>query len=185
LDYDVRIASKEDAESGERNALPFSAMILVLAFGALVAAALPLIIGVIAITCSLALVQVAASFHSMSVFVLTIVSMVGLAVGIDYSLLIVTRFREELNRGHGARGAAVRAIKTAGRAVVTSGMTVAVGFASLLITPITETRSIGIGGLFVVTTAVLLSVTLLPATLSYLGRAIDMPAAARLVSCTN
>jgi RND superfamily putative drug exporter len=109
------------------------------------------------------------------VFVLTIVSMVGLAVGIDYSLLIVTRFREELNRGHGPRGAAVRAIKTAGRAVVTSGMTVAVGFASLLITPITETRSIGIGGLFVVTTAVLLSVTLLPATLSYLGRAIDMP----------
>lgn len=175
LDYDVRTASKQDAENGERNALPFSAMILVLAFGALVAAALPLIIGVTAMTCSLALVQVAASFHSMSVFVLTIVSMVGLAVGIDYSLLIVTRFREELNRGHGARGAAARSITTAGRAVVTSGMTVAVGFASLLITPTTETRSIGIGGLFVVTSAVLLSVTLLPAVLSYLGRAIDMP----------
>jgi RND superfamily putative drug exporter len=175
LDYDVRTASKEDAESGERNALPFSAMILILAFGALVAAALPLIIGIMAITCSLALVQIAASFHSMSVFVLTIVSMVGLAVGIDYSLLIVTRFREELNRGHGARGAAARSITTAGKAVVTSGITVAVGFASLLVTPITETRSIGIGGLFVVTSAVLLSVTLLPATLSYLGRSIDVP----------
>jgi RND superfamily putative drug exporter len=175
LDYDVRTVSKEDAKEGERKALPFSAIILVLAFGALVAAALPLIIGVIAITCSLALVQIAASFYSMSVFVLTIVSMVGLAVGIDYSLLIVTRFREELNRGHGARSAAARSINTAGRAVVTSGATVAVGFASLLITPITETRSIGLGGLFVVTTAVLLSVTLLPAVLSYLGRAIDMP----------
>jgi len=175
LDYDTRTVSKEDAEQGESKALPFSAVILVLAFGALVAAALPLIIGLIAIACSLALVQLAASFHAMSVFVLTIVSMVGLAVGIDYSLLIVTRFREELNRGHGARGAAARSITTAGRAVVTSGMTVALGFASLLVTPINETRSIGIGGLLVVTSAVLLSVTLLPAVLSYMGRTIDMP----------
>lgn len=175
LDYDVRTVSKEDAETSERKALPFSAVILVLAFGALVAAALPLIIGVAAITCSLALVQIASSFYAMSVFVLTIVSMVGLAVGIDYSLLIVTRFREEMNRGRGARAAAARSINTAGRAVVTSGMTVAVGFASLLITPMTETRSIGIGGLFVVTVAVLLSVTLLPAGLSYFGRAIDVP----------
>ncbi len=175
LDYDTRTVSKEDAELGESKALPFTAVILVLAFGALVAAAIPLIVGLFAIACSLALVQIAASFHTMSVFVLTIVSMVGLAVGIDYSLLIVTRFREELNRGHGARGAAARAITTAGRAVVTSGITVAVGFASLLVTPINETRSIGIGGLLVVTSAVLLSVTLLPAVLSYLGRAIDMP----------
>lgn len=175
LDYDVRTVSKQDAEAGEKKALPFSAVILVLAFGALVAAAVPLVVGVTAITCSMALVQLASSFYAMSVFVLTIVSMVGLAVGIDYSLLIVTRFREEMNRGHGARAAAARSITTAGKAVVTSGMTVAVGFASLLITPITETRSIGIGGLFVVTVAVLLSITLLPAVLSYMGRAIDVP----------
>jgi len=175
LDYDVRTVSKEDAESSERKALPFSGLILILAFGALVAAALPLVIGMTAITCSLALVQIATSFHAMSVFVLTIVSMVGLAVGIDYSLLIVTRFREELNRGRTAKDAAARTIATAGRAVVTSGLTVAVGFASLLITPISETRSVGIGGLLVVTSAVLLSVTLLPAVLSYLGRAIDVP----------
>jgi RND superfamily putative drug exporter len=175
LDYDVRTVSTEDVRSGERKSLPTSAIILVLAFGALVAAVLPLVVGVFAITCALALVHVAAAFHPMSVFVLTIVSMVGLAVGIDYSLLIVTRFREELNRGRGARAAAARTISTAGRAVVTSGLTVAVGFASLLITPTTETRSVGIGGLFVVTAAVLLAVTFLPALLSYLGRAIDAP----------
>lgn len=175
LDFDVRTVSTEDVKSGERKSLPASAIILVLAFGALVAAVLPLIVGVFAITCALALVSVAAAVHAMSVFVLTIVSMVGLAVGIDYSLLVVTRFREELNRGRGARAAAARTIATAGRAVVTSGLTVAVGFASLLITPTTETRSVGIGGLFVVTVAVLLSVTFLPALLSYMGRAIDAP----------
>lgn len=175
LDYDVRTVSTEDVRSGERKSLPVSGIILILAFGALVAAVLPLVVGVFAITCALALVNVAAGFHPMSVFVLTIVSMVGLAVGIDYSLLIVTRFREELNRGRGARAAAARTITTAGRAVVTSGLTVAVGFASLLITPTTETRSVGIGGLFVVTAAVLLSVTFLPALLSLMGRAIDKP----------
>jgi RND superfamily putative drug exporter len=175
LDYDLRQVSKDDAENGERKALPFSAIVLVLAFGALVAAFLPLVVGMLAITCALALVQITSSFYPMSVFVLTIISMMGLAVGIDYSLLIVTRFREELNRGRGPRDAAVRSITTAGRAVVTSGLTVAVGFASLLITPTSETRSVGIGGLFVVTAAVLLSVTALPAALSYMGRAIDIP----------
>lgn len=175
LDYDVRQVSKDDAETGERKALPFSALVLVLAFGALVAAFLPIVVGMLAITCSLALVQITSSFYPMSVFVLTITSMMGLAVGIDYSLLIVTRFREELNRGRGPRDAAIRSVTTAGRAVVTSGLTVAVGFASLLITPTSETRSVGIGGLFVVTAAVLLSVTALPAALSYMGRAIDTP----------
>jgi RND superfamily putative drug exporter len=175
LDYDIRTVSKEDTERGERKALPISAAILVLAFGALVAAFLPLVVGVFAIECALALVHFAAGFYPMSVFVLTIVSMVGLGVGIDYSLLIVTRFREELNRGRGAREAAERATATAGRAVVTSGLTVLLGFAGLLITPISETRSIGLGGLFVVAAAVLLSVTLLPAVLSIIGRGIDRP----------
>jgi RND superfamily putative drug exporter len=147
----------------------------VLAFGALVATVLPLIVGVLAITCSLALVYTAAKFYAMSIFVLNIVSMIGLGVGIDYSLLMVTRFREELNRGLGAREAAVRTIATAGRAVITSGLTVVVGFAALLIIPVPETRSIAVGGLFVVGVAVLLSVTLLPAVLSLLGRAIDLP----------
>lgn len=175
LDYDVRTVSLADARLGERRSLPLAAVVLVLAFGALVAALLPLVVGVIAITCSLALVHLAATFFPMSIFVLNIISMVGLGVGIDYSLLMVTRFREELNRGLGARDAAARTIATAGRAVVTSGLTVVVGFAALLIIPVPETRSIAIGGLCVVAAAVLLSITLLPAALAVLGRAIDGP----------
>jgi len=175
LDYDIRTVSKEDTRVGEQKALPISAVILVVAFGALVAAILPLLVGVFAIVCALGLTSVAAGFYPMSVFVLTIVSMLGLATGIDYSLLMVTRFREEMNRGRGRREAAERTIATAGRAVVTSGLTVLLGFAALLVTPTTETRSVGIGGLFVVSGAVLLSVTLLPGVLSLLGRSIDRP----------
>ena len=175
LDYDVRTVSLADTRRGEQRSVPLAAVVLVLAFGALVAALLPLVVGVIAITCSFALVYVAAAIHPMSVFVLNIVSMIGLGVGIDYSLLMVTRFREELNRGLGARDAATRTIVTAGRAVVTSGLTVVVGFAALFIIPVPETRSIALGGLLVVAVAVLLSVTLLPAGLAVLGRRIDGP----------
>ncbi len=175
LDYDVRKVSTEGAKRSEERALPLTAIVLILAFGSLVAAALPLVVGSFAITSSLALVYVASSFHPMSVFVVNIVTMIGLATGIDYSLLVVTRFREELNRGLSPKQAAIRTMMTAGRAVVTSGLTVIVGFASLLILPTSETRSMGIGGLLVVTAAVLLSTTLLPAVLAILGRSIDKP----------
>jgi len=175
LDYDVRTVSAEDTERGEARVLPLTLVVLVLAFGALVAATLPIIVGVLAITIALGLVTVAAQFQTMSVAVLNITTMVGLGVGIDYSLLIVTRFREELNRGLSPTDAAIRTIETAGSAVVTSGLTVVVGFAALITTPRTETRSVGIGGLLVVAVAVLLATTLLPAILAVLGRTIDRP----------
>jgi RND superfamily putative drug exporter len=175
LDYDVRTISGEDTRRGEQRVLPVTLAVLVLAFGALVAATLPIIIGVLAITIALGIVAVAAQFQTMSVFVLNITTMVGLGVGIDYSLLIVTRFREELNRGLSPVDAAVRTIETAGAAVVTSGLTVVVGFGALILTPLTETRSVGIGGLIVVAVAVLLATTFLPAALAILGRNIDRP----------
>jgi RND superfamily putative drug exporter len=175
LDYDVRSISAEDTQRSEERVLPVTLVVLVIAFGALVAATLPIIVGLIAITIALGIVTVAAQFQSMSVFVLNITTMVGLGVGIDYSLLIVTRFREELNRGLSPTDAAVRTIETAGSAVVTSGLTVFVGFAALVTTPLTETRSVGIGGLIVVAVAVLLATTLLPAVLAVLGRNIDRP----------
>jgi len=96
-------------------------------------------------------------------------------VGIDYSLLVITRFREELNAGMRPGDAAAHTFKTAGHAVIVSGMTVVVGFGALLLTPLTETRSVGIAGLVVVAVAVLLATTLLPALLSLLGRNIDRP----------
>ena len=175
LDYDVRSISAEDTTSGERRLLPLTLLVLVLAFGALVAATLPVIVGMLAITIALGLLTILAHFWTMSVFVLNITTMVGLGVGIDYSLLIVTRFREELNRGLSPVDAAIRTIRTAGSAVMTSGLIVVVGFAALITTPLVETRSVGIGGLLVVATAVLLSTTFLPAALTLLGRDIDRP----------
>ena len=156
LDYDVRTISAEDTERSERRILPLTLVVLVVAFGALVAALLPVVVGFLAITIALGLVTIAARYQPMSEFVLNITTMVGLGVGIDYSLFIVTRFREELNRGLIPTDAAVRTIETAGSAVVTSGLTVIVGFLGLVImTPMTDTRSVGTGGLLVVAVAVL------------------------------
>ena len=175
LDHDVRTISAEDTERGEQRALPLTLAVLIVAFGALVAASLPILVGLLAITIALGLVTIAARYTPMSVFVLNITTMVGLGVGIDYSLLIVTRFREELNRGLSSADAAIRTVETAGSAVVTSGLTVVVGFAALVTTPLSDTRSVGVGGLLVVASAVLLATTFLPAILAILGRNIDRP----------
>ena len=175
LDHDVRTISAEDSERGEQRVLPLTLVVLIVAFGALVAAMVPIVVGVLAITIALGLVTIAAKYLPMSVFVLNITTMVGLGVGIDYSLLVVTRFREELNRGLSPVDAAVRTVETAGSAVITSGLTVVVGFAALLTTPLSDTRSVGVGGLFVVFVAVLLATTFLPAVLAVLGRNIDRP----------
>jgi putative drug exporter of the RND superfamily len=175
LDSDVRSVITDDSARGEKALLPLTLIILVLAFGALVAAALPLVVGVLAIAISLALIGLITRITPMSVFVLNMTTMIGLGVGIDYSLLVVTRFREELGRGLPRREAAIATMVTAGEAVITSGLTVVVGFGALLFTPAIETRSVGLGGLIVVAVAVLLAVTLLPALLALLGREIDRP----------
>ena len=175
LDLDIRNVSAEDSRRSEIRVLPLTLIVLVLAFGALVAALLPVAVGVLAIFVALALIGMLALITPMSVFVLNLTTMIGLGVGIDYSLLIVTRFREELKRGLRRHEAARRTLATAGTAVITSGITVLVGFAALLIPPMVETRSIGLSGLVVVAVAVLLSTTLLPALLAILGPAIDTP----------
>jgi len=175
LDLDVRAVVARDSAEGEKRLLPLTLIVLVLAFGALVAALLPLVVGVLAIAISLAIIGVIARFTPMSVFVLNMTTMIGLGVGIDYSLLVVTRFREETARGLRRREAAMSTLRTAGTAVITSGLTVVVGFAALLFTPLIETRSVGLGGLIVVAVAVLLAITLLPALLAIIGRDIDRP----------
>lgn len=175
LDFDVRSASWDDSKRIEFRLLPVNLVILVLAFGALVAAFFPLLIGTLAIAVSLTIIGLLAAVTPMSVFVLNMTTMIGLGVGIDYSLLMVTRFREELSRGYRRQEAAARTLATAGVAVITSGLTVVVGFAALLFTPLVETRSVGLGGLVVVAVAVLLCTTLLPSLLAVTGRAIDRP----------
>ena len=175
LDLDVRKVSTEDGKRIEARVIPLTLLILVLAFGALVAAVLPLLVGFLAVSISLAIIGLVAVHTPMSVFVLNLTTMIGLGVGIDYSLLVVTRFREELTKGYRRREAAERTFRTAGMAVLTSGLTVVVGFAALMLTPLVETKSVGIAGLIVVGVAVLLSTTLLPALLAMIGRDIDRP----------
>jgi RND superfamily putative drug exporter len=174
LDADLRAVSERDSRDSELRLAPVTLVVLVAAFGALVAASLPLVVGFLSIWISLAIIALLARVMPMSVFVMNITTMLGLGVGIDYSLLVVTRFREELI-GHPPEIAAARAAATAGRAVITSGLTVLVGFAALLLTPMVETRSLGVGGLVVVGVSVALATTLLPALLAILGPHIDRP----------
>ncbi|MFI5208831.1 MAG: MMPL family transporter [Gemmatimonadales bacterium] len=175
LDLDVRALSERDGKRAELHVLPLTLLVLVLAFGALVAALLPIAIGMLAIWVTLAFLWLLGHAMPMSVFVLNMTTMLGLGMGIDFSLLIVTRFREEMTRGLSVPQAVARATETAGAAVVTSGVIVVVGFLALLLTPLVETRSIGIAGLIVVAVTVALALTLLPALLAVLGTAIDRP----------
>jgi RND superfamily putative drug exporter len=175
FDYDVRTIAAEDSRLMERRLIPTTLVLLLFAFGTLVAAMIPIAVGYVAITVTLGLVALAATLLPMSIFVLNLTTMIGLGVGIDYSLLVVTRFREELEHAPGRLEAAEETIRTASRTVITSGATVMIGFVALMIVPLQETRSVGLGGLFVVATAMALAVTFLPAVLAILGRHVDQP----------
>jgi RND superfamily putative drug exporter len=177
LDFDTRSVTAEDSAKLERAVIPLSLLLLVFAFGTLMAAAMPVVVAFIAIEVTLGLVAMIATLRPMSIFVLNITTMVGLGVGIDYSLLVVTRFREELYLGRDPIKAAIRTIQTASSAVLTSGATVMVGLAALTIVPLAETRSVGIGGLLVVAVAMLLSIFFLPAALAIVGHRVEWPRA--------
>jgi RND superfamily putative drug exporter len=180
LERDMLTVTTEDVARSERRLLPVAGVILLLAFGSLGGAALPLVIGFGAIAAALAVIGALAGVMPMSIYVLNVATMIGLGVGIDYSLLVVTRFREERERGAPVDEAVARTVTTAGATVATSGLCVAVGFAALLFTPLIETRSIGVGGLVVVVAAVVMTLTLLPALLAVLGRRVGRTSAGAL-----
>jgi len=175
FDYDIRTIAADDSRLMEQRLIPLTVLLLLVAFSALVAALAPISVGFIGITISLGLVSLAATVVPMSIFVLNLTTMIGLGVGIDYSLLVVTRFREEMDYAPNRFEAAAATIRTASRTVITSGGTVMIGFVALMIVPLQETRSIGLAGLFVVATSILLSVTFLPAMLAILGHQVDRP----------
>ncbi|MFI5278857.1 MAG: MMPL family transporter [Gemmatimonadales bacterium] len=175
FDFDTRLVTAEDSRRLERAVIPLSLLFLVIVFGTLVSASVPIVVAFIAIEITLGLIAMIATWTPMSIFVLNITTMVGLGVGIDYSLLIVTRFREELAGGRTPHDAAEATIKTAGQAVITSGATVMVGLVALLVVPLHETRSVGTGGLLVVGTSILLSISFLPAGLAILGHKVEWP----------
>ena len=136
--------------------LPIAAVVLLLVFGAVLAAGTPLFVAGLAIPASLALIYLVAQQVEMSIYVLNIATMLGLALAIDYSLFITSRFKEELRHGRTVGDAVQRSVATAGKAVVFSGLAVAIGLSGLLLFAAPAIRSIGIGGSIVVMTSVAL-----------------------------
>ncbi|MDQ6746970.1 MAG: MMPL family transporter, partial [Candidatus Dormibacteraeota bacterium] len=154
-------------------AAPLALVLLLLVFGSISAALLCLVVGGVAVAGGLGLTYLASHAINVSQFAPEIVNLIGLGVGIDYSLFIVSRFREELAAGHDVETALSRAMGTAGRAILFSGMTVAVGLSALLFYRGTFLVSMGVGGALVVAVAVVYGLTLLPAALAILGPRID------------
>jgi RND superfamily putative drug exporter len=169
LTADLRRASANDADRAERRVLPLTLGLLLVSFGAVVAAAIPVASGPLAIALALGCAALLAKAAPLSVLLVNVATMLGLGLGIDYALLLVSRFREARRRGLEPEAAAIEAATHAGHSIVLSGAAVIVGFAALAVVPLTDLRSIAIGGLLVTTVSVLLATTLLPGALAMIG----------------
>ncbi|HEX5013231.1 MAG TPA: MMPL family transporter [Candidatus Limnocylindrales bacterium] len=161
--------SEKELLQAESVSFPFAALILVLVFASLVAAGLPLIVAGLAIPTTLAAIYVVAQVTELSIYVSNIATMLGLALAIDYSLFMVSRFREELRKGRDVENAVKITVATSGKAVTFSGLAVAVGLSGLLLFEPAALRSFGIGGSLTVAVSVLYALTFLPAVLGMLG----------------
>ncbi len=174
---DVQSVSEADLRRSEVISLPLAALALLFVFGSLVAAGVPLIVGGAAVIVALAGIYLVASVMPMSIFVLNLATLLGLGLGVDYSLLMTSRFREELALrpdDPDRVGDAVRVtVATAGRAVFFSGLTVLLGLIGLVLFEFMILRSVGIAGAIVVGLAVAAALTLLPALLTLVGPRID------------
>jgi RND superfamily putative drug exporter len=171
IQHDLDPIFDEDLRKGEfQIAIPIALLVLLLVFGLSWSVTIPLLFAACTIEGTLGLVYLFAHHVTMATYVTNLVQLIGLGIAIDYSLLIVYRFREELARGGSTEDAVVRTMATAGRAVVFSGATVAIGLALLLFMPSPFMRSMGIGGFLIPLVSIAAAVTLQPALLSLYGR---------------
>ena len=154
-------------------ALPIALLILVVVFGTFVAAWMPLLLAIVSVPVAFALLYPVAAHTQISTYVLSVASIVGLGIAIDYSLFIVRRYREELALGLSRAEAMGWTLATAGEAILFSGLIVMMGFVALLLIGIPITTSVGLGGIFIVFSAVLGALTFLPALLCVLGTRIN------------
>jgi RND superfamily putative drug exporter len=173
LNFDIRKASADEVQRGESLVIPATLVLLLVAFGSLVAAVIPLAVGQLAIATTMAVTGFLATRLHLSILVQNLATMLGLGLGIDYALLMVSRFREAISAGHQGPEASVIAARQAGRTLLISASTVAIGFLALLTVPISEIRSIGVAGFLVAGMSVLLTNTLVPALLALLGPRIN------------
>ena len=166
---DAAVLSEKDLARAETVSLPIVAFILIFVFASLIAAAMPLLVAGLAIPTTLGLIYFVSQQLEMSVYVINIATMLGLALSIDYSLFIVSRFREELARGRTVGEAVEKAVATSGKAVAFSGFAVAIGLSGLLLFKSSAISSIGVAGSLVVIGTLVYALTFLPAILGMLG----------------
>lgn len=173
---EITTVSAHDGFKTEERILPLVLLVLFFAFGGLIAAGLPMIVGMFSVFLSLGVLYILAHYLQITSLSQNIVSMLGLGVGIDYSLLFVNRFREELfERGLSKEQAAISTLESSGRTILYSGTVVSIGLIALLVPNVVFMRSLGLSGLLVVGITMLLGLTLLPALLSIIGEKINFP----------
>ncbi len=180
VNADLTEYSFRDLRRVELYGLPIALVALLFVFGSLVSAALPVITGGLAVTVTLGGMYLLGQVTQMSIFAMNTATLLGLAVAIDYALLMVSRFREEFHKGATVKEAVVVTTARAGRSVFFSGAAVMVGVVALCFFPSPGLRSLGIGGALVVFFSVLATITFIPALLSVLGRRVDSLAVIRL-----
>jgi RND superfamily putative drug exporter len=171
--HDMQVASKKDIAKAEMIGLPISLVVLLLVFGTAAAAVLPLIVGMFSVTITLGITYFVAQNHSLSNFLPNMVTMLGLAVGIDYALFLVSRFREELKRQPGVGEAVAMTSQTAGKSIFFSGIAVLIGLLGMIFIDLSIFRSLCLGGVLVVSVSVAVANTLLPALLGLFGHRIN------------
>ncbi len=171
---DIETASQRDLRRAEVIVFPIALVALLLVFGSVVAALMPLAIGAAGVALVLVSIFVATRVTDLSIFVLNLATMLGLGLSVDYSLFVTSRYREELARNGGNVPLAVeRTVATAGKAVFFSGATVLIGLMGLALFEFMFLRSVGIAGVIVVAWSTVAALTLLPALLSVVGTRID------------
>jgi len=177
--------AESDLQRGEIFGVPAALIVLLIVFGAVLAACMPLLLSVISIVLALAITALIGQVYPMNTFVLNILTMMGLAVGIDYTLFVISRYREERARGLDKIAAIGATGATANRAIFFSGMTVILAMTGMVIIPLDIMISMGVGVMFVVATTLLTALVALPALLSLLGdrvNALRVPVIGRYVS---
>jgi putative drug exporter of the RND superfamily len=171
--HEVGDTIEEDLLRAETIALPITLVLLILVFGSVVAASLPLVIGVMSIVGTFLVLRVLAGLTDVSIYALNLTTALGLGLAIDYSLFVVSRYREELRAGYAPRVAVTRTVRTAGRTVAFSALTVAASLCATLVFPIAFLRSFAYAGVAVALLAGLFSVVVLPAILFLLGHRVN------------
>ncbi|MCC7106139.1 MAG: MMPL family transporter [Chloroflexi bacterium] len=170
---DILAVTERDLRRAELTSFPFAALALLLVFGSVVGAIVPALMGGTAVLVTLGALVLISGLMELSIFALNLVTMLGLGLGIDYSLFIVSRFREELARGLDVEQAVASTVATAGKAVLVSGLTVFVGLLGLIWFEYMALRSMGVAGALVVACSVATALTLLPAALAIVGHRVN------------